>query len=410
MRAWWLLVVMTLAQAGATLDQQGLGALAPSFVAELHLDHASVGAIFGAIYLGSTLFTAPSGLVVDALGERRVVLWSGIAMGLAIACAAAIPDRTWLTVWLFVFGVAYASSSPAGGRAILRWFRANRGLAMGVRQAGAPLGGTVGALVLPLVAYHFGGYRAALLVGAVLCAASAIVAGALYRETGTTKPFSLATLPQLGRGMLAFARQRRAICVSAASFLIASGQYTAVAFVALALLRSGVPAPLATGALGIMQGTGLVARPIWGIVSDRVFRGERCVPFALLCVLGAFSLWALAQIGPGVPAALVVVVAIGLGASTIGFTGLLNTLLAEMGGPDAAGSAMGVGLTFTYAAGFVTPPIFGAIVDHAGFSRAWTLLAAMLVLGAVLAFAARTPHPRAAPSRAPAEATSPHPQ
>ncbi len=126
-------------------------------------------------------------------------------------------------------------------------------------------------------------------------------------------------------------------------------------------------------------------------------------------MLGALSLWALARIGPGVPAALVVVVAIGLGASTIGFTGLLNTLLAEMGGPDAAGSAMGVGLTFTYAAGFVTPPIFGAIVDHAGFSRAWTLLAAMLVLGAVLAFAARTPHQRAAPTRAPAEATSPHP-
>jgi Integrase core domain len=144
------------------------------------------------------------------------------------------------------------------------------------------------------------------------------------------------------------------------------GQYTGVAFVALALLRSGVSAPLATGALGIMQGTGLVARPIWGIVSDRVFRGERCVPFALLCVLGALSLWALARIGPSVPAALVVV-AIGLGASTIGFTGLLNTLLAEMGGPDAA--AMGVGLTFTYAAGFVTPPIFGAIVDPTGKRR-----------------------------------------
>jgi MFS family permease len=67
----------------------------------------------------------------------------------------------------------------------------------------------------------------------------------------------------------------------------------------------------------------------------------------------------------------------------------LKTVLAEIGGPEAAGSAMGVGLTFTYAAGFVAPPVFGLLVDTRGFSFAWRLLALMLILAALVALAVR---------------------
>jgi hypothetical protein len=50
---------------------------------------------------------------------------------------------------------------------------------------------------------------------------------------------------------------------------------------------------------------------------------------------------------------------------------------------------MGVGLTFNYAAGFVTPPLFGLLVDRAGFAPAWRLLAIALVAGALLIFGVR---------------------
>jgi sugar phosphate permease len=82
-------------------------------------------------------------------------------------------------------------------------------------------------------------------------------------------------------------------------------------------------------------------------------------------------------------------IGVGLGVSVIGFTGLLNTVLAEIGGTEAAGSAMGVGLTFTYAAGFVAPPVFGSLVDSRGFPFAWRLLASMLALAAVVALTVR---------------------
>jgi MFS family permease len=380
---------MTLAQAGATLNQQGLGSLAPFFAAGLGLDHAALGTLYGAIYLGSALFTAPSGLLVDRYGERAIVVGSGLAMGAAVALGALVRSDPWLLGCLFVFGSLYAASSPAGGRAILRWFTANRGFAMGVRQAGAPLGGALGAVLLPLVAIY-AGYRWALVVGGALCALTAVLAGIGYREppAESDAPSRSPSLRVLLRGMLRFGTTRRPLAVNITAFLLGSGQYTAVAFVIVALLHAGASRALAGASLTIMMITGTIARPLWGVVSDRAFPQDRTIPLAILCALGAVSLAGLSVL-QGAPVLAVVAIAIGLGASLIGFTGLLNTIFAELGGGEAAGSAMGVGLTFNYAAGFVTPPLFGLLVDRAGFAPAWRLLAIALVAGALLIFGVR---------------------
>ena len=387
-----VLIWMTLAQAGATLNQQGLGGLAPAFSGAFRLDHASLGVLYGAVYLGSTLFTAPAGILVDRYGERAIVVWSGIGMAAAIAISAAVVDYRWLTAWLVVFGAGYAASSPAGGRAILRWFSRNRGFAMGVRQAGAPAGGTFGAVVLPLIALH-GGYRAALLAGAAVCGATALLAGVAYRDppqSSATPAMPERSLVSLVRDMGRFVVDRRALAVNVTGFILASAQYTAVAFLVVELLQSGTPRVVAGSALAVMQGVAVVARPAWGIASDRVFRGDRTIPIALMCVLAAIAATVLSL---GQIAALSPVVTIGIalafGCSAIAFTGIFNTILAEIGGIASAGSAMGVGLTFNYAAGFITPPLFGVAVDGYGFGIAWRILAATLVAGAAIILTAR---------------------
>lgn len=395
-RAWSNLMWMTLAQAGATLDQQGLGALAPFFASGFGLVPAALGSVYGAIYLGSALFTVPSGLVVDRSGERRVILWTGVLMGLALAAAAAIANVAWLVACLFVFGAAYAASSPAGGRAVLRSFREQRGLAMGIRQAGAPLGSAVGVLLLPAVALH-AGYRGALLVGGVLCAGTSVLAALRYRvapPSASADPRSPAgarrSFSALARELLAIVRRRRTMLLNLTGFVLGAGQYTAVVFVAVTLLHAGTSLGLATAALAVMNGTAVAARPLWGLVSDGPFRGDRALPLALLCALAAGSAWAfgsLAQHGVWVPG--LVLASIGLGASVIAFTGLYNTVLAEIGGAGSAGSVMGVGLTFNYGAGFVMPPLFGALLQARGFPFAWHAVAALLACGAVAALAAR---------------------
>jgi len=375
---------MTIAQAGATLDQQGLGSLAPFFGTELRLDHAALGALFGSIYLGSTLFTAPSGILVDRYGERRIVVGSGVAMGGCVVVGALVPNAAWLVFWLLAFGALYAASSPAGGRAILRHFARRRGLAMGVRQAGAPLGGAIGAVILPVVALHFGGYRAALLCGGIICAACAIAAGVGYRSTEDDGARGGPGLRTLVGNMRRFVGERRALAVNVTAFLLASGQYCVVAFLVVTLLRSHFRPAVASLSLAVAMIAGTVARPLWGLLSDRIFSHERAQTLAVIGAFGAGGvLWLSTLTGPGHVFSVVAVSTL-VGASTIGFTGLLNTVFAELGGEQAAGSAMGVGLTFNYAAGFVAPPLFGIVVDHFSFALAWRFLALALSAAALI--------------------------
>ena len=275
---------------------------------------------------------------------------------------------------------------------MLRWFSRNRGFAMGIRQAGAPAGGTLGAIALPLVALH-GGYRAGLLAGAAVCAVTAVLAWAAYHDPPASASSEAAvkrTLVALFRDMGRFVVDRRCLAVNVTGFILASAQYTAVAFLVVELLQSGAPHVLAGSALAVMQGVAIVARPAWGTISDRFFHGDRTRPMALMCGIAAVAAIML-SLGAGVvlPSAITIGIALAFGCSAIAFTGIFNTILAEIGGVASAGSAMGVGLTFNYAAGFITPPLFGIVVDAYGFALAWRVLAVALVIGAAIILTAR---------------------
>jgi len=128
---WRVLTLMTTAQAGASVVQQALGSLSPILVAAFVLSKAQLGIVFTALMVGSALFVAASGVLTDRWGERRMVLFSGIAMTCALLAATLVQSYAWLVGCIAVFGAAYAASTPAGGRAVLAWFDATAALRWG---------------------------------------------------------------------------------------------------------------------------------------------------------------------------------------------------------------------------------------------------------------------------------------
>ena len=126
-----MLTIMTLAQVGGAVVQQGFGSLAPSIVHYFHINKAQLGLAFTAIMLGSALTVALGGALVDRFGERKVTIIAGVAITASLIVAALIPSYPWLVAWLLVMGLAYATVTPAGGRAILTWFQRDRGFAGG---------------------------------------------------------------------------------------------------------------------------------------------------------------------------------------------------------------------------------------------------------------------------------------
>jgi ACS family hexuronate transporter-like MFS transporter len=373
---------MTTAQAGASLIQQALGSLSPILVANFALSQAQLGIVFSAILFGAACCTALAGALTDRWGERRMLLGSAAVMTLALLGATLSATYPWLVAMMVCYGAGYASSTPAGGRAVLAWFDRDRGFAMGVRQTGVSIGALVGALGLPPVASGFG-YRGAFVFAALLVVLPSVLAFALYRESAdvTSAP---ATLRSLARGMGTLMRDRRLIAVTLTCMLLSATQFVMAAFVtitAVQVVHTSVHLAglvLAAGFVGAICG-----RLGWGIVSDRFFCGDRLIPLAIIAVLAATASAMLAFAGAG---AVLPLFAAGLllGVSAAGWNGLMAAALSEIGGPERAASALGLGLTGIFAASAVAPWLFGCVADRWSLHWAWALMA-------ILCFAATAP-------------------
>jgi MFS family permease len=291
-----------------------------------------------------------------------------------------VPSYPWLVACLGLFGAGYAGSMPAGGRAILGWFDRDRGFAMGIRQTGVPLGGLIGAVVLPLSAAHLGGYRAALLIAAALVAVPTAIVCLVYREAPIDRP-PPTTFRQLISGMHRLARDPRLIAVTLTCMTLVIGQLALNGFLTVTAIQVLHVSPaLAGSAFSCAFIAATMARLFWGWYSDKYMRESRIMLLGILSAFGAAASLAVAFLQPS-SAMLLIPAALALGFFGAGWNGVMAAALAEIGGADRAGSAIGLTLTAIFAASAAGPLVFGAIADHASLSTAWMVNAAVGVLG-----------------------------
>src|SRR5207342_1354409 len=130
----------------------------------------------------------PWGLVADRVDERWVIATGLTGAGAMLVVASTTQTFGAVTVVLVLVGALGASVNAASGRAIMAWFPASElGLALGVRQTAIPIGGALGAVLLPTLAAT-GGTRAAFLFLAGACAAGAAVAAIFVRRGEEPEP------------------------------------------------------------------------------------------------------------------------------------------------------------------------------------------------------------------------------
>ncbi|MDF2825186.1 MAG: Major facilitator superfamily 1, partial [Mycobacterium sp.] len=176
-RRWSMLVIALASTLFTNVFINGIAFLIPTLHAERGLDLAAAGLIASLPSFGMVTTLILWGYAVDRLGER-LVLTAGAALTAAAAFAAASVDSLpAVGSFLFLGGMAAASSNAASGRLVVGWFPPHqRGLVMGIRQMAVPLGAGLGALVIPrLAASH--GVSTALLFPAVVCAVAAVICG-----------------------------------------------------------------------------------------------------------------------------------------------------------------------------------------------------------------------------------------
>jgi MFS family permease len=378
--AWRLLAALVAVQVAVSYLQYGVPVLLPFLRPALGLDGPRSGALAVATQAGSALALIAAGRAAERWGERRM-----LALGLALAggCTLlAARGDTFLPVFLALgaAGVGVAVSHPAGTRAVLRAFPAGRrALAMGVRQTAVTAGAMLAALLAPRLAQAVG-WRAALsLSAAVVLLAVALVLAALQ---GLAEKSGNGIQPVPVRALL---RHRGIVVASLLSALLATAQFCITAYLVLdARERFRLAVTTAAGLLALANLTSIPARIALGAVSDRRGRG-RAPLIGLLGLLSGVALAVLALLPATTPALLLLPVAMALGATALGWTGLMATLIAEQAGPAAAATATGLQLTVLFGTVSLAPPLFGAVADAAGYRTAWLGLALLMLPAPLLA-------------------------
>jgi MFS transporter, ACS family, hexuronate transporter len=381
-----MLGVAVVSQIGASYVHQGLPALAPLLQAEWSLSRAELGVVLSAINVGVLLTSAAAGHAVDRLGERPLLVAGPLGVAAATLLAALSPGPLLLTLALAGAGIALGTCAPSGGKAMLIWFPPRiRGLAMGLRQTSVPLAGVIAAPTLPLLALALG-WRGALVVGTVIGVLSALLVMLTYHDPPGR---STAVAHHERTGFAAFPallRDRSLLATILLGPVLVAGQWTVVPYLGLYLYeRFGWALAQAAAYLALAQVGGVLGRIGWGVASDVVWGGRRKPALMLVPPVGALGALGLAALSHETPAWIVGALAVAMGASVIGWNGLLLAYVAEQAGPHRAGTAIGLAVSIVFIGAVVYPPLFGWLVDRTGsYQPAWLALAVILLGGLAL--------------------------
>lgn len=376
---WAILVLIMGAQTMANVGPLGIPSIAPLIRDDLGLSVAQAGSFLSAYYLGAALLSLPAGWLADHWGVRGTMVLGQAVIALGLAGVAGAPLFPLLTAMMIGAGAGYGTLNPTTAKAVLGWFpRQQRATVLGLKQMGFPLGGAVGALVMPLLGLRFG-WRPAVVVSASVITLLGALTWLLYREAPVPAEDRAASRTSGLRDVLG---SRDLWLVSLAALVFAGVQTVFLGFLVLYLRDDvGMDLKTAAGYLVLAQTTGMAGRVGFGVISDRLLGGRRRAVLILAGLGSGACALLLAATGPETGPALLAPLALCLGFFGIGWNGVHHTLMAELAGPRAAGTAVGLGLAISSLGVTLWPPLFGLAVERAGgFGPAWIGLAASMAL------------------------------
>jgi MFS family permease len=368
-RRWSMLAIALGATLCANVFIHAGAFLIPTLHRDRGLELSQAGLVAAMPSFGMVVTLIAWGYVVDRVGERFVLVTGSVMTSAAAFAAASVDSPIAVGGFLFVGGMAAASSNSASGRLVVGWFPPERrGLVMGIRQTAQPLGVALGALVIPQLAQTHG-ISVALLFPAVVCAAAAVVTavGVLDPPRPPRTEARHEDLANPYRGSSALWR------IHAVSVLLVVPQSMVWTFTLVWLMTArGWSAASAGAMITIAQLCGAAGRIAAGRWSDMA--GSRLRPVRSIAVLAAVSmgLWALTDLLDSPLAVAVMVIA---STVTVSDNSLAFTAIAEIAGPFWSGRALGVQNTSQLLTSGIVPPAFGALIAAAGFPLAFAVCA-----------------------------------
>ena len=327
------------------------------------------------------LMQTPAGLLVDRIGERKLLAGSVVLTATSVVVIGAAPAFAAFIVGCAGFGLATGLYGPARGTALSRTFPDHDGTAIGATLAA----GSVGSAVLPLAAGSLVGTISwRLLVGGL--AAPLVALGVLIWATVPSFDNGDETAPNDGPAsneipvgdVLAAIRTRQvAVALTALTLMTFVFQGVSAFYVTYLTSISGFAQSTAAAMFSLVFVGGAVAQVAAGSLADSV--GDRPV----LVAVSAATIPVLVAI-PMLDTVIGVAAASILLGIRLGVPAVSNAYIIAILPESVTGTAWGVLRTTSFMLAATGSTVVGLMADNALFDEAFFLLAGLTALGTLL--------------------------
>jgi MFS family permease len=283
-----------------------------------------------------------------------------------------------------LMGVAYGPLNPSSSVVLHQVTPARRrNIVLSVKQSGVPLGGAVAGVSLPLIANHVD-YR-------MTTAITAGVVGALllgFWQQSLRIDAHIDTPPRSARTNGRSAFHTGCVLLASASFCYSFIQLALSTFLGLVAFRLAGFSPVESGlVLTVFHVSGIVGRPGWGLIADRLQHWGSVLPVIGLFTAALTALLVAATVLETASQWLFYGLAGALGLCASGWNGVFFAELARAVPAATLGSVTGRALTITFAGVVVGPSVVGFLLSALAPVIALLSLVGIALLGALLAWA-----------------------
>ena len=282
-QAWQIVAVLFAALAfifGGTLTTPGIF-FAP-LIREFGWSHARVSSLASMVTLGTIPGSVAAGFLLERV-DTRIPIVAGAALTAGSLLLASQADSYFplLISYFFAgFGVAMSTLLPAA-LVVANWFRAKRGIAMGVAIAGVSAGGMIMVQVATAVirAADWRAAYAALALPILLIVIPLVLLVVRARppdtfvhdlSSETGREVRMAAQDLEGFNLAAAIRMRSFWFIAVADFLFAFTVYGILTQLVVYLLGLGYRPAVAAIVLSLTLGLNAVGKVLFGIVADRI--------------------------------------------------------------------------------------------------------------------------------------------
>lgn len=352
----------------------------PLFAQALGAKPGQIGWIIMASTVPGILMSFPAGLLADRFGPQRLLLTALFVFASAPWLYLLVHSVWQLAAVRFYHGFATAVFGTVTSAAIAQRYQRDRAARLSFFSAstivGRSLAPFLGGALLSLA-----GIRSVYLSCAV-SGALALAAGLALRGTADE---AAAPAPSISRPTVTLRASLRLILgdrrIVVAS-LAEAAQYLSFGALEAFLVLYASAQGLRAWQIGVILGAQLlsivVTKPLMGRLSDRIGRTHVILPGLLI---GSFSLLILPHSNSFAGLALLSLI-YGLGFATV--TSSTTALVADLTRQGAYGAALGALATLLDIGQALGPVLTGWVVGAYGYTSAFTLLAVILLLGALL--------------------------